>query len=1657
MIRIGDCFKLHLIAILLVFGLNLVAQDFSEDPATFAGQVVQILKSTDSDAYRKIAYDFEQSWNQKLTSSHRDTIMYLTQEMRRKGYPTYPHLKHFYAYVSLAVAEKGVQADQLSKILTINVDALHTLSRSEYANFLFEMNTFFARGYLHRTKNKFVLSEGGDFNFQLLGPVFKPEAEEVEVVPHGMSDEEILAQELASMQPAAAEPVEIDPFADPFATDPFSNTGFGGQQTAPAEDPFASDPFAQTSSGFGSDPFAQDPFDNSAIDPFAPPAAPTTAPDDPLAVSSIGSVAYVEDFVAIMQGQYPIPEKTGPIISLDATRLFLVTPYDSLQIENVSGAQLMKDKVFVGKKGTLIWPQENSRTKEAIVSLGEFFFKSDRSSFWSPNAELSLAPYTTDPVKGLLRYQSETRYKNQLSNHPIFTSYYPDLQFDLAQGQASYEGGLELRGNKVFGNSVSKGINVLSVMDEAGRKAVIRSRYFTLGDSLITTENGTFTFFHGNDSIYHPGVKLYYYPFEQRLVVTTNKKYDVTSFHSTYHRMQINAEVFKWQIDKDSIDFDIASAKALLPVTFSSDDYYNDIKYKRMSGGFGFHPISIAVYFAQKYGVTDFNYADLVLEYKLNERLVYGAMVMLEQYNFIVFNEKSGHVSVLDKAYLFYAASARKRDFDNLFVPSKLEGIPNASMHLDSLDLKVRGVDRFYMTTDFKISVKPEGGKLSIGENRNITFDGEIETGGFDYKGKDFEFDYDAFLINMANIDSIRLQITVPDSMATELGEKKSLQNHLTETSGSLYLNLPGNKSNKEENDTYPYFVSESEAIVYFDGEEVLNGAYDKSVKFIVPPLEVDDINSEDGSSLQFPGVFNSGGIFPMFEDTLRLMPDNSLGFIHEIPEEGYQLYGTPAKTYETINLSSEGMRGKGKIDFLNASLFSEDFIYYPDSVTADGYYGIIEPGQVNKASFPQAELGAFEMYWLPKKDSMFLRTTEDPFSFYNGTAKLTGAANITQNGVYGYGSLLTRGSIAKSQNLSFREFAYSATHANFTVLSDDPNKPAMAGDDISLRFDLTNNTADITPEQIGVAALSFPYAQINTSITNAKWFLDDSLIVMSRPPDVALEDTYFYSTRVDLDSLAFNGDTAIYDIRKYELNVRGIPYILSADAQIIPEGNQTTILANSNLETFSNAEIVLSYPNATHYLNQGVIDIYSRNSYSGTAVYLLPVLEDTFEIKMSSFYLEELFQPDGSIDSTTVATGLVSKSSQMEIAPGFLYKGVVTLRAYKQALELSGFVKPEFESLPNHDNWISYDRVEDSTSVTVNIANSTFEDGEAIVAGLHYGTSGKLYHTILEKRFTPADEDFFLAKGILSYNAETRNFKVEEPGKGGGISYEGSTFIYSDTSQTVVFEGNANFISQENNLIKLQAAVLGYGERSTNVYEMDALITFDLGLDKTTIDPMAEDMIDIVERLGSAPANDLSLEAMLKIANVAGDLATKKYEKNSFKDYIPLNEISPDLERDVVISGVKMVWNDERNAWHNTTKLGVSNLLDNDINAKLDGFIEFGRDDTGGEVVNLFIEAAPGSWYYFNYQQNSLLVYSSNTAFNNQIKAKSNYGNSKPGELVLIFGDENETLKFLNEFRKVYFGVDDPYNLVYPNEGTLNDENFDTIEEDEEDDGFGF
>lgn len=1610
--------------LLLIISVQGFGQYFSADPQKFSAQSVEFIRSFDTEAAYQVSNKFVTAWSRGWSEDQKNKIVEIGTEMSARGHGRTTFFNYF-AYLTFAFTQEKLSSEDMTKVLEVSEKVLTKRNKREYAEFVHGLNFFFARRYLAFTRTIKTQALGGSYKFE----VINSSLDDARFTDSG-AESSLDAQMAAN--PFARDAILVDdPWANQEEEDPW-------EDTIPAADDPWDNPDQST------DSWREDSGEFSTMK--AVPDRPQIALSPP------------RDYVEEMRSNYYFPADDGPRIALTGVRIFVETPYDSLSITGVNGNFLLRNRIFAGTKGNLVWPQIHKRMNGSSVELGDWYFNADHDYFSTPNAKLTFNRFADQPIEGKFEFRSQPRSIGTAGNYPVFASNYADISVVLSD-KIKYTGGLEVRGSKFFGRAISREKGTLELTTSSGNRVIITAQEFILGDSSMTTENGRISIIHGLDTIFHPGVQVWFNVATEKLVVLRSKKNRITPFNSTYFGMEINADIMKWDMKTDSLQFDILNGKSEIPMTVESDLYFTPDRYRKMNPIFKTHPIVMVVHFARKYGsINKFYDLELTKEFDVGIKTVRAEMKILEKYGFISYNQSLGEITVHDKTFHYFNASAKKEDYDHIYIRSQTTNQPNAIMSLDSGQLVVNGATSFSVVEGYDLEIEPDSSQqIILLKNRGFRVSGTVTAGDFTYNGKNFEFNYDDFLISMPQIDSIKLSVSLVDS--TDLDnihtEKTTLSNAITNTAGTLFIEESHHKAGHEKNDAYPYFSSDSVSFVYFDGPEILNGAYDRSVFFVIPPFEVDSINRDEREGFKFEGKFISGNIFPEFEHTLSIQSDQSLGFTHQIPAEGYTLYGTEARTYEQITLSNQGIRGGGHIDFLTTQMFSDDFIYYPDSVSANGSGGRIQPGDYKGVSFPEAILGAYDMNWLPRKDSMYLRAVNESFKFYNTTAELEGFVNVTTNGVYGGGTLLTRGSKSISNELNFKEKSYSAHHAKFEIQTNDPTKPAMAGDDIELEFDLVKNVAVIRPEKQGVTALSFPFAQMRTSITEATWDLNNSMVTMTKPETVAIEDSYFYSFREGLDSLVFSGDRATYDINSFKLKVEGIPYITVADSRIIPEGNSTTIHANSRLEEFKNAEIIIDTLNGFHRLTKGHITVLSRNNFEGSAFYQVVVASDTFEIRFDSFELVEVPVSSKKIRKMTVSGGDVPESQNLKIAPGFFYKGSVKMFAYKEALELSGSVRMDVQNIANADLWIPYERKDSSVHPHIPLVNAVFEDGTQAIAGVQLDLKGDLYTTFIEKRIDPSDYDFFRAQGELSFDYKNGNYKIETLAKTMG-AYGGHTMLYNDTTSNIFIEGAVSFFKPTTTDIKVKAAVSGTGNKQINEYHLDSFITLNFNVHSSIFDEMGSDIIQIIEILGASTANEITDEFMYKLANMIDNKKAIEYRENQKNGYQPLLTASQELNKSIAISGVKMQWTEKHRAWYNTSKIGLSHVGRKDINAKLDGFLEFRQDDTGADEMNLFIQVSPEVWYFISYQAKNLVMYSSNTTFNQLVELKSNLGKEKPGKLLFTMGDTNETLGFIHRFRKNYFGINIPYNLAFSSDASLEDDNFNTIEKKkEDDDGF--
>lgn len=1592
---------------------------------SFGTQLATYLERTNNGEATRIGQDFNALWPTSFSAEQQAQIIAIAVRLQDINRPAIPYQRDFFGALTSGVNLGGLSGVKMDNFLNMLSQSLDKSTPRNFSRELINLRTFFEHEALHFTRYNSLYALNAEYDFEFLGTA--PE----------QSYEEVLIEKSEELEEEAAESDDSD---DGWGDD--ADDGWGDD----SDDGWGND----TDDGWGDADNPEEEEDDSAN------WTEVDEEEDNVVMSLEETTMDIE-----------MPEKKGAIISFTKVDLVMVTKYDSTTLEGTHGSFLLDKYLFVGEEGKIDWIAAGM-ADEIHVNLNKYSFNTRNPYLDAGNVKLSYSEKLSNESNGYFEFKSVKHKGVEKSRYPKFISYDNDNRLEnLGDENLVYIGGIALEGSRLIGASAYGRESKMELSDEEGRKFKVYSKLFDFKDSVITSYNSKVTVYHGRDSITHPSVKTRYYTNEKRFVAIKDKNgYNLRPFNASYFNMSIEADMINWDMKGDSMDITIMNAKSLLPAYFKSKAYYEFAEIKELSGIYNFNPLLVVYNYGAVRKTREFYISDLINEVKLSEKALRGAMLQLMYLDFIEYEDAGGRIYLKDKAIHYLRSKNRRKDYDDLLIPSLSSNRPNSTLHLDSDELTVRGIDKFFISQALDVYIYPNENEITILKNRDFKFDGRLFAGNFEFVGRNFTFRYDSFLVDLLNIDSIKFYIDGEGQYERRQVDNKlvSLENTENEsiqftennsTRGTVYINRPDNKSGNKMFPAYPIFDADRGAIVYFNGNDVLGGAYDKSVYFIVPPFGIDSLSSSDPAAIGFDGTFITGGVVPQFDEKLRIMSDNSMGFEHSIPHNGYSLYGGEGVMYQNLQLDKNGLVGNGEIKYLTSSSLSENFVFYLDSMVTDGTSFKIEGGDLNGASYPDIHTDNYHMQWTPREDHMIVRNQLDSFRLYDNSAALDGFIDLTKNGVNGGGTMATRGFVSKSEEFTFTQSDLLAEHSFFELASDNPDKPLLRGDDIKLEFDFNLDIADISPEVEGVAAIEFPYAQIKTSIHKAQWNLGEQKVYMTKPPEVALENSYFYATRKELDSLAFNADAAEYDLQTSELKVSGIPYIIVGDAMITPENNEVLILENAQLGVLYNTSIVIDTLNEYHRLINGTIQIHSRTKFSGDATYeFVNALKDTFNIKFGKFELWK--DPEVRNDQLqTVSSGIIDPQDKLIISEGMYYKGDVTMYARHKALELEGYIQFDMPSRKENDTWVKYSSMDEETQdVMFPFNQAATEKGRLLNAGLHFGSlNNELYGTFAEEKRLDIDENFFKPDGIVNFNSEKGMFMIEDTAKTYGNKFSGKVFGYNDASGAIEFEGPVNFVESSDEA-RLTASGVGSGNINEGSFQINSLLKFDYKLPSQALMAMAVDLFEVIENFGAPEAENNPDAFLYKIAEIIGEKATVEYDRRSQEDYLPIAAFTSKMAGSMVFSNVDMEWSTTHKAWYSKGKLGLSNILKADINAAIDGFIELKRSDEKGTVMNIFVQVSSDCWYFFGFEDNRLMIYSSNIDFLDIITSKSKIDKAGFGEYAFVESDLPDVLKFVDRFRLDYLGISEPYEIRVPVEKVSENMDFLEIPVDNTEDG---
>ena len=1238
-------------------------------------------------------------------------------------------------------------------------------------------------------------------------------------------------------------------------------------------------------------------------------------------------------------------------------------------------------------------------------------------------------------VNGSLEYQppiSQPLHNNQFN----FLSDHSETDI-LINKNARLKTGVSINGDSFYSRSLSGAKSELLFLLNKNKRISIKSKSFLITENEISSPETEFNLFDNKDSIYHPLLE-FNFDIKSNKIQTLNIEGVLknTPFYSSFFNIELNPDQLIYTVGEENIYFSMIVAPSQRPLNVFSKNYFSNQKLNQMTDLNGTNILKAVFTYYLKAKRRDFYLNDLAYYFKSKPNFIEAGLISLWRNGFIDYDRETGLIEVLPKLRHYYYSHLKRSDFDEFSFSSLTKNSDNLIYNLKSNTLNFKGVESVTLSKKNKIIIYPKNGNLTLKKDREVNTVGDISVGNFDFKSVDLVFNYNSYLIDLKEIDTLK--------MLTKKNARDSY-NYLYNIGGDLYINHPKNKSSRRNLPKYPSFISDKSTKIFFDMPEDYGLKYDSAFYFSIDQFQIDSLDKSSLPKFEFPGTFYSNNIIDPLDAKLITMPDNSFGFTMDLDEEGLDAYNKKITLFNSLLLDSTGLYVDGNIKYETTTLFSNKIRLFPDSISGVLDKGFMLSGNTELKSFdyPDLELSNLDFkFYDGKDDYLYFRYDSllDPNIIgYNNNVEVFGDLFVFSDKVYSYGSLKTNNSNFFSENFSYDQNLIVSEKTDVELLSSNHLDNLMVAEGVFFKYSINKNEMEFKSLFFDEKNFIFPEYDLSTSLTNAKWFIDNQLLELKANSD---EIHSVYSQNKNFQNWNFISKSLSLDIKNKMLLTSGVPDIQVADAYILPDNEEVYIRENFKIDPLYNSTLVLDTINEFHRFVNSDVSVLTKDKFEGKGVYEYVNFDlDTFNIPFSKFE----FKIGNNDQLTSFSTGDVSENNPILMEPGFNFYGNIELLGNSEQLLFNGSIIPsevvgfsKSNAIPFNDYFVPGDEL------TLNISD---EDGfyNAAISKVSDG----LFFDFFNNPVSNKNAVFFNPKGLLSYDPFTKEYLIETKSKRDQEVYDGNSLLFSPTNKSVAFEGGVDIINNDNNF-KVFSSMSGIANLDSMNIEADAFIVLDINLKKSIIDELGFAFNDIIETYGAPIAHDNEQDVLTRLSDLIGNEKTIAYENMILSEYKSLIEADGLLNSVFVFPNTKFSWSSKESSWYNTSTINLSNIGSRDVNAAIDGFVEFKNTGQYQYLVNIFLQPAPEFWIYMSYDGKALTTLSSNDRFNSEM---SEIASTRDKFISTRVTDEDDVLNYINDFRLRYFGIKEPYNLMSPSDTFLEDEVFKTVSDD--DDGF--
>ncbi len=1274
---------------------------------------------------------------------------------------------------------------------------------------------------------------------------------------------------------------------------------------------------------------------------------------------------------------------------------------DSTVIVNTRGEVHLLDDKLTGRGGKITWQRARLHPDTVWADLADYTINLTAARWEADSVRFHNLHFFRETLKGKLSERIVAEVNHETATFPRFDSYQSVHEIKNLFPGVDFRGGFTMAGPRVIGSGTLFEEATIKIYRSDSLFITARGRSFSIHSDRIVTQRAAVSIYLSGDSIYHPGINMRYLnPTREFSVLRDERGFSKAPFTNSFHKIDMYCEAIYWNIDTWDIDLRmIRSINETGEAIFESSNYFSDVRYMRMQGFSDLHPLIHIRNYARQYGSETFFVAEYAKFVRGDPTSVSAQLLAFSQDGFLAYNHEDETVTIQPKLHHYIGAYAGRNDFDVIRINSN--AAVNAKINMNNFDLQIFGVERIPLSDKKNVVIHPNNQQVIMKKNRDIYFNGRIESGLFDFYGKEFFFNYDNFKIDLLQTDSMSFSVRShqPDSRGRY--ENVRVKTVLEGINGELLVDHPRNKSGQLPYPRYPIFNSNNESYVFYEKKEVQKGVYKRdNVFFRLIPFSIDSLDNATTDNIAFDGVFISTGIFPDFYDYLTVQPDYSLGFNTKTPQDGYKIYNGKATYKGPINMSYEGLRADGELQYLNANVKARQMLMFPDSARAMVNTFNLS-ARKSPVEYPEVTAMNVNMLYLPHNDEMNLKNTDKPFDIYAGVAMLKGNLTLTPDGLSGKGELDFFGGRMYSEAFDFNMIDFDAARSNLAILTADGQNTAITASNYNSNVNFEKRTAELRPMETG-AKLDFNFNRYVAEGFEMDWDMAARKVEMSNTlkdkldalAPMAPEDWITYdfkgyeltSTHPAQDGLKFYAGKIDYRIDRGVIEASDIKVILVADAAVFPDEGKAEILEWAEIKKLEHASVLANVTTRLHRFYEAGIHIISRWNYYGTGMYdFVDETGNAQVLKFSSISVDRAFR-------STIARSEVEKEQEFTISPRFGFFGNIDLKAEKPHFTYAGATRM-FIDCPNYNlNWFKFDAEINKDSIYIPIANDLRNEanGRIVTSMMLAGDSVHVYPAVFDRQRHYSDLAMLsVTGGYLTWDHQMSQYQLTTAEKHRKASLPDN--IITINPSTCVIDGNGDItLNGDMGQFKLST----FGRITHDLKENELNLDVVMGIDFFFLNQalgLVQAALNRSENTEPVNINRIKYSGLLQkrtTETTAQRLLDEYISDGSFRRF------PPEMAHTFFFADLKMKWNQPSQTFYSTDRLGIGNMDRFPLNKYVDGFLEI-KKQRGGDLFNLVLipsgladEGIGVDWFYFTYNNSIMQTIASSNDFNNMIRS---------------------------------------------------------------------